>query len=308
MVVREKTRTTAKRLTLREAIDAFLLDCRARRLRAGTLHFYRTKLPRFAAWCEERGCVAVGEVEPDLLRAFLVWLDESGHSAGGQHAYARALRAWFNFLVEDGVLEESPMRRVRMPRVPKSAPIGLSVDEVEAMLEAADTLRDKAMILFLVDTGARLSEFAALNVGDVDMTSGAVVIRSGKGGKRRTVYLGRRALRALRRYLRDREDAVTPASPLWVSFRYYAEGDRLTASGVRLMLRRVGKRAGVERHNTHAFRRTFAIWSLRAGMNIYALKELMGHADIATLRHYLALVESDLQEAHREHGPVDSFL
>ena len=133
-------------------------------------------------------------------------------------------------------------------------------------------------------------------------------IRHGKGDKERVVYLGYRARRALRRYLHGRADRWTDESPLWVSFHYPEEGIRLTTGAVRLMLRRVAKRGDVERHNPHAFRATFALWSLRSGMDIYTLARLMGHADISTLRHYLALVESDLADAHRRHGPVNGYL
>ena len=83
---------------------------------------------------------------------------------------------------------------------------------------------------------------------------------------------------------------------------------RLTDSGLRLMLRRLGKRADVEHCHPHTFRRTFALWSLRAGMNIYALQRIMGHSDLTILRRYLALTEQDLQTAHRRFGAVDSML
>ncbi|RME84391.1 MAG: hypothetical protein D6775_05625, partial [Caldilineae bacterium] len=272
----KETRTHAKPLTLTQALDAFVLDCRARRLSPRTVEFYQQKLSRFLKWCEERDCLTLADITTARLRAFLVWLQEQGHSPGGQHAYARALRAWFYFLTAEGAISESPMQRVKMPKVPKIPPLGLSVHEVKDLLDAADIERDKAMILCLVDTGARLSEFAALNVGDVDMSTGAVTLRKTKGGKTRIVYLGHGALRVLRRYLRRRQDLVTPDSPLWVSLHRPQEGRRLGTSGIRLALRRIGLRAGVRHHNPHTFRRTFAIWSLRAGMNIYALRELMG--------------------------------
>ncbi len=87
-----------------------------------------------------------------------------------------------------------------------------------------------------------------------------------------------------------------------------ATGARYTVDGVQSMLARLGERAGVAHCHPHTFRRTFALWSLRAGMNIYALQRLMGHTDLTMLRRYLALVETDLAQAHREHGAVDSTL
>ena len=300
-------RTTTRKISLEEALEAFLLDCRARRLAPSTVEIYEEKLRRFFKWAEKEGLTMLADVDAHRLRRFLLWLDEVGHNAGGQHIHARALRAWLNFLEADGILEVSPMRRVRMPKLPKPLPRVLTEGDIDAMLAAAGNDRDKAIILALLDTGARVSEFVALNVGDVD-TAGAVKIHHGKGDKARTVFLGYRALRALRRYLWQREDATAPASPLWASFRNPETGERMTTNAVRQMLKRVAARADVAKANPHAFRATFALWSLRSGMDIYTLARLMGHADIAVLKHYLALAETDLAEAHRQHGPVDSYL
>jgi integrase/recombinase XerD len=74
------------------------------------------------------------------------------------------------------------------------------------------------------------------------------------------------------------------------------------------MLRKLGVAADVQPCNPHCFRRTFALWSVRNGMNLYALQRMMGHSDIAILRRYLALVEADLQEAHARFGAVDNAL
>lgn len=82
----------------------------------------------------------------------------------------------------------------------------------------------------------------------------------------------------------------------------------MTIRGLQRLLYRLGQRAQVKNCHPHTFRRTFALWSLRSGMNIYALQKLMGHADLNILRRYLALVEDDLRLAHQEHGAVDATL
>jgi site-specific recombinase XerD len=98
--------------------------------------------------------------------------------------------------------------------------------------------------------------------------------------------------------------APTPEEPLWLPY----DGERLKVSGLRLALLRMAQRANVQDVHAHKFRRTFALWSLRAGMNIYSLQMLMGHSDLEILRRYLALVEADLEKQHHEHGAVDSML
>ncbi len=301
-------RTRNAPLSLVEAVEAFILDGMARRLSPYTLGIYREKLTHFTTWAATQQIETIAQVDARALRLYLIHLAETGHNPGGQHTHARILRAWLNFLEAEGLIPESPMRRVKMPKLPKPIPDVLTREEVRALLAAAEHSRDKALILALLDTGARVSEFVALNVGDVDST-GAVQIHHGKGDKARTVYLGYKALKALRRWLWEREDPYTLDSPLWTSLHHPERGTRLTTNAVRLILLRLGQRANLKRRvSPHMFRRTFALWSLRSGMDIYTLARLMGHADIATLRHYLAIAEVDTANAHRRHGPVDGWL
>lgn len=292
------------RIRLNAHLHSFLLDCEARRLAPGTLAFYREKLTPFVAFLAAQGVGDVAEIAPGHVRAHLVHLQTAGHNAGGQHAAARAIRAWLNFLTAEGDLPDSPMKRVRMPKQDKRILPAFSEEDVGRLLAAARSARDRAIVLCLLDTGLRAAEFVALTVSDVDLSTGAVAVQKGKGGKGRMVYLGAKARRALGRYLRVR-GALTGNAPLWVSL---TTGEGLTANGLRLYLRRLGKRAGVKHCHPHTFRRTFALWALRAGMNVYALQQIMGHADLTMLRRYLALTESDLAHAHREHGPVDTTL
>ena len=93
--------------------------------------------------------------------------------------------------------------------------------------------------------------------------------------------------------------------PVWASRN---TGERLTANGLRQIVTRIGERAGVAHCHPHTFRRTFALWSLRGGMDVHTLAALMGHADIHVLKQYLALTGSDLQRAHKEAGPVDRMF
>ena len=191
-----------------------------------------------------------------------------------------------------------------MPRMSKEILPAFSPEDVRSILGACHTTRDTAIVLCLLDSGCRASEFMALNVGVVDTKTGAVTIRQGKGKKDRVVFLGTKARRALWRSTRERPEAG-PNDPLWVSD---TNGERLTTWGLGLLLRRLGKRAGVENCHAHTFRRSFALWSLRAKMDIFSLQRLMGHADLSVLRKYLDQVKEDLQEALRQRGAVDSML
>ena len=146
-----------------------------------------------------------------------------------------------------------------------------------------------------------MGEFVALNVADVDK-SGRTVVRHGKGGKSRVVFVGKRTRRALSRYLRLRGEC-SPDAPLWAD----GSGMRLAADRLRGILRQRAEAAGVDAPTPHSFRRAFALTCLRQGMDIYSLQRLMGHADLTVLRRYLDQTQGDLRETHRRAGPVDNL-
>jgi site-specific recombinase XerD len=217
------------------------------------------------------------------------------------HGAARAIRAFLRFCAADALIDDAP--RFAMPKLPKKILPAFEPGDIARLLDAANE-RDRLILLVLVDTGLRASELIALDGSDVDANSGAVLVREGKGRKARTVYLGARTRRELARFWRT-EGRPAANRPVWTSAN---TGDRLTDSGLRQLLQRLGKRAKVQHCHPHTFRRTFALWSLRGGMDVHTLAALMGHADISVLRQYLALSGADLQRAHQAAGPVDRML
>ena len=294
----------ASPITLESALDVFVLDRKVQRATENTILFYMRQLRPFICWCSERGVNTLASVTAAYLRAYLVSLQERNLSDHTVHAAARSLRAWLNFAVSEELITVSPMAKVGMPKLDKRILPAFSGDEIAHLLAACTTKRDTAALLFLLDTGCRASEFVHLNGSDVDAHEGTVRIRQGKGRKDRVVFLGNKTCKALLRFYRERGDAPHGDEPVWVAER---GGTRLSDSGLRQLLERVGRKAGVANCHPHTFRRTFALFSLRNGMSIYHLQQLMGHADLAMLRQYLALNDDDLKTAHNRFGVVDQF-
>jgi len=161
-------------------------------------------------------------------------------------------------------------------------------------------VRDRLILLILLDTGLRASGLLALGFVNVNPIIGTLQIMHGKGDKFRVVYLGKKSRLALRSYYRrikNQEGALIIG----------VHGERLTYTGLRLLLQRRAKKAGVAYQSYHSFRRLFALEMLRNGINVFSLQLLMGHADLQMLRRYLKQVGSDLQEAHNKVSPVDQF-
>lgn len=162
-------------------------------------------------------------------------------------------------------------------------------------------LRDKAIILTLVDTGTRATELCDLTVGDYDERRARLHVRHGKGDKGRFVIMGKRTQKALWRYLATRAGAKVDA-PLFAT----GDGGHMSRSALLHMIQGAGKRSDIDGANVHRFRHTFAINFLRNGGNVFELQELLGHEDIRTLTNYVRMAEQDIDAAQR-HSPADNW-
>jgi len=289
-------------------LEAFLIDRKAAGLANGTLRFYRQKIKLFSDYCDAQAVKQIGQINPSFLRQYLLYLEESGHNAGGRHAAFRLLRAFFLWY-EDEVEPQgwsNPIRKVKAPKVPMEPLEPVSFETVTQMVKVCphDTFtgdRDAAILLCLLDTGARANEFLSVNLDDINQARGDILIRQGKGRKPHTVYIGKQSKRALRRYLNHRKDE---SAALWVTHPRFGS-ERLGYDGLRGILTRRAQEAKVDEPSLHDFRRAFALAMLRNGTDIFTLAKLMGHEGISVLQRYLKQTNMDTEEAHRRAGPVD---
>ncbi|MFN3652559.1 MAG: tyrosine-type recombinase/integrase [Armatimonadota bacterium] len=284
-------------------------------------------MERFCWWLEneEEPPLALSTLTPNCIRTFLAYVREPNpngrfgcerESAKREarpatvNAYFRALRAFANFCRAEGLLDETPLKNVKAPRVPVDQVQPLAPDQLQTLVDAARRTqaseRNVALILLLVDTGMRCSELCGLLVGDADRGTGELTV-TGKGNKKRRVYMGTATRRALWRYLEtDRRDAFTD-EPLFVSVGGHARGTGMTHTGVHRIIHEAGKAGRIQgvRCSPHTLRHTFAVNFLRGGGNLFELQQLMGHTDLTVLRRYVALADTDLAEAHRAASPVE---
>ena len=290
--------------TYQSTVNAFLIDRRSRGLSHRTIQFYQDELRYFSHYLDTVGVQMMDELTPDTIRRYLLALSERRNS-GGCHAAYRAIKAllnWFDFEYEP-VGWKNPMRKVQSPELKTKPQPGISIPDFQKLLDGCITEfadRDKAILLALIDTGLRGSEFVSLDFGDVDIQTGALKVRHGKGDKMRTVYMGKKTMRALRKYLKSRSE-LKPSSPLFAS----DENDRLTFSGLRQIVRRRADAVGVQEPGLHDFRRAFALQCLRNGMSLITVSRLLGHSNISVTQRYICQDESDLALAHQNASPVD---
>ena len=293
------------RFEILDAIELYLDALHAKGLQAGTLLCYAYHLRSFLQCLARQGCHTLDAVRPAHIRRWLVERRASGLAEHTLHDCYETAQLFWRWCMREELTANNPFQRVEKPKVPATVKPALTPDEVEQILQACEgkewlRLRDKALCLLLLDTGLRIHEAHALTVEDASRN--ALFIR-GKGGKQRVVFLSHEVRLALKRYLNACPYPLQEDSPLW-----WGEQGALTLHGLKLAIRRIGKRAGLNRPlGAHTFRRTFATWSLRSGIDLEHLRQLMGHSNYTVLRQYLALVEADLKQAHQQHSPLNNL-
>ena len=222
---------------------------------------------------------------------------------------------------------ENPMKEIPAPRF-KNPPVKpFTQDEVQRMIKACTysresksvnrrsfvmrrptANRDQAILLTLVDTGLRALELCSLKIEDFDPKRGKLEIKHGveggaKGGKGRSVFLGKTARASVWRYLAGREDENEQDAPLFAVSR----GRPFNPASLRHLIKRIAERAEVKDAHPHKFRHTFAISYLRAGGDVFTLQMLLGHGSLDMVRHYSQLAQVDVEQAHRKASPVDNW-
>lgn len=306
------TETRKDQLTIRKvsqeyylpiAVNSFLLDRKAQNLAVGTLAFYRNGLALFLNFCDTQVIKTLDELTPDIIRQYLFKLESSGHNPGGIHAYYRAVRTFLNWWENEYEPEgwKNPIRKVKAPRLAQEPLQPVSRDDFESLLSTCDKhtwygARDRAILLTLLDSGLRASELTALNLSDLELSTGTLEVRRGKGRKPRVTFVGSVTRKAIRQWIKYRGDE---AGALFTT----QEGEPLTYWGLRQICRRRAEKVGVVEPGLHDFRRAFCLAQLQAGVPETTIARLMGHTTTQLIARYAKQTGSDLRQLYR--SPLD---
>lgn len=248
-----------------------------------TLSAYQTDLGQLVGFMCERGCRAWPAVTYDDLLAFQLHLRERGYADSTIARRTAAVRSFFTFLHEQGLIPANPTEQIDAPKVTYAPPQVLTPVQVDALLElplrnpTPERMRDKAMLEVLYATGMQVSELIDLNRTDVDLAAGTVSCR-GRGGRTRTLPLGEAAGTAVEEYLDNARSQLARNAPTNPALFLNHRGKRLSRQGIWLILQGYAQELGVAELTPRTLRTTFAAHMLRDGADVNDLQKLLGHA------------------------------
>ena len=313
--------TKEKAHKLFELIEYYEVCNRAEGKSPKTISWYSANLKSFRNYLKNRHLPdSLDNIDTKLLREYVLYLLKrnrfDGHpytpaqtdllSSATIHGHVRTLRAFYNWLVREGLTQNNPAKDLKPPKVTRKVVSTLSDKEIGTILNVFSTspsdARNQTLFMLLLDTGLRIGELVNLKVDDVHMDEGYLKVM-GKGKKERIVPIGNNAQRALQRYLfRFRPK---PINPVIDNVFLSTSNKPLTGNSMKLMFTRLAKRSGVYRLHAHLCRHTFATRFLINGGDVFTLQQILGHSTLEMVRNYVNLASNHVAIQHQRFSPLD---
>jgi integrase/recombinase XerD len=276
-------------------------------LSVNTQMAYQRDLLSFINW--QRGRQKQSTTRQDLQQ-YIGFLRQKGQKTSSIIRAIASLRGWFAWQKTTGKVADDPLEAMHNPVRSKKLPAVLSKDEVEKMIAAAQSNRDRLIVELLYGAGLRVSELVGLDVKDINLSQ-SYVRCLGKGSKERIVPIGRQALQCLQEYMKELKDAA-PAADSSTRARSLTQvkhvvrplfrdraGNRLSRLVVWQVVKRLAKNAGVEKTlSPHTLRHSFATHLIENGADLRSVQELLGHANIVTTQLYTHVSRGHLRKAY----------
>lgn len=293
---------------MKEFIEMFLNYISVEKGLAGnTIASYRDDLGLFIDFLARRKIEALSKVSRNDITNFMLSQKESGISSASISRRLAAIKSFFRFLVREKILKDDPTSLIDSPKLWKRIPDTLTLNEVEALLNAPDLrdkqgIRDKAILETMYATGMRVSEASDLRPENINFDIGFLRC-IGKGNKERVVPLGKKAMLSLKRYL-------DVSRPLFLKGKENGHlfvsrlGEKLSRQSIWKLIQRYASDAGIKKHiKPHLLRHSFATHLLERGADLRSVQEMLGHANISTTQIYTHINKDRLKSIHKMFHP-----
>ena len=285
-------------------LAAFLQYLEAeRQVSTHTLSAYRSDLAKVLAFSKRQQLNSWKDLQVAHVRELVAELDAGGLVGRSIARLLSALRGFYAYLVREGVCLHDPAAGIRPPKGARKLPKVLDVDRAQQLLDSpvADDFaacRDHAILELFYSSGLRLSELVGLNLADIDLQQGLVLVL-GKGNKQRMLPVGSKAVAAIQQWLVAREQVQSSDQALFIGVR----GRRMSPQLVRERVRQAGARELGQHLHPHMLRHSFASHILESSHDLRAVQELLGHADISTTQIYTHLDFQHLAQVYDQAHP-----
>lgn len=266
-----------------------------------TLRAYTKDLKEFSLSLDK----APRDIDYLDIRSYIASLHHRKLKKSSIARHLASIRSFFKYLHREGYIKKNPAKLVSSPKVPKTLPRFLDIDETFSLMDTpqGDTFRptrDKAMLELLYSSGLRVSELTSLDVVDLDIKEALVRVK-GKGRKERIVPIGTMAMEALQNYLPERISLKKKSPALFLNNR----GGRLTQRSVRRILVAYSRMINLKGNiGPHTLRHTFASHLLHEGADLRSIQELLGHASLSTTQKYTHVDIRHLAEVYDKAHPM----
>jgi len=311
------------RLNIEDLLAAYRRHLEAANRSPKTISWYAEILHRFFGFLRVNDLTqSVQDIGREEVRTYISYLQGARkwpnspyiRAAGGGlspysvQGHVRAIKAFWGWLMQEEYILENPLTRLPLPKVPQSLIRTLSTDQLKGLLAEPDRhtpagAKHYCILLFLLDTGVRVSELVGIRMADIDLVNSLVAV-VGKGRKERLVPFHRITRKELQRYIRDfRPRLCSSDSPYLFPA---TDGHHISVNSVQQFVRRTAAKAGLRgmKCSPHIFRHTFATTFIAKGGTDFALMEILGHTSLQTTLKYMHLQARDLQQQHARFTPV----
>lgn len=269
-----------------------------RGLASNTIEAYASDLAHLGFYLDNNG-IAIESLSADDIHNFMASLRDIGIGARSQARLLSAVKAFCRYLLVEGVIDSDPAARIETPKLDRTLPDVLSVEEIDAMENAIDPdsnegLRNLAIMELLYGSGLRVSELCDVRISRMSLDEGWLLIE-GKGSKERMVPLSPRSISLIREWLTERS-AMTPKKGDGDILFLNRRGGRLSRVMIFYIVRDLAERAGIgKKVSPHTLRHSFATHLLEGGASLRAIQEMLGHESLSTTEIYVHLDRSRLR-------------
>ena len=292
-------------------LDEYLVYLSAERgLSRASVESYEADLRDYLGFVAGRGAARFEDITRDTVMDYIGDLRRRGYAPKSMERHVAALKGFHRFSVAEGLTQVNPAASVPLPKVSRTLPQVLSVEQVSALLDQSFEptpagLRDAAMLELLYGCGLRASELVGLDFAWL-LPEDDLLRVHGKGGKERFVPLFGTARAALDAYLADGRPHLHPKSRAWLdpdAVFLNTRGGRISRRSLGAIVERYGRKAGIEGLHPHLLRHSFATHMLAGGADLRALQEMLGHSDISTTQIYTHVDRSHIREEYLSTHP-----